>query len=157
MTVGRDEQVMRDAKDQKVKDNSEHGSSQKDREVRRTLIAACVLFATSGLLACFAQQPIAGGYSAIAVTNKEVIDAAAFAVKIQQLVVMQHSMGEAPAKLELTAIGGAEQQVVAGLNYRLMLKVKVDGVEKDAEAVVWWQPWSKPEPYQLTSWRWNSQ
>ena len=77
-----------------------------------------------------------GGYSAIAVTNKEVIDAAAFAVKIQQKV-MQHQLGEPPAKLELTAIEGAEQQVVAGMNYRLRLKVKVDGVEKDAEAVVW--------------------
>ena len=136
-----------------MKDNSEHGSSQKDREVKRTLIAPSVLFATSGLLACFAQQPMAGGYSAITVTNKEVIDAAAFAVKIQQLVM--HSKGEPPAKFDLTAIGGAEQQVVAGMNYRLMLKVKVDGVKKDAEAVVWWQPWRKSEPYQLTSWNWK--
>ena len=97
---------------------------------------------------------MAGGYSAIAVTNKEVIDAAAFAVSIQQ-EVMQHQLGEPPAKLELTAIIGAEQQVVAGISYRLRLKVKVDGVEKDSEAVVWWQPWRKPEPYQLTSWNWK--
>ena len=122
--------------------------------MRRTLIAACVLFATSGLLGCFAQHPMVGGYSAIAVTNKEVIDAAAFAVKIQQKG-MQPTKGEPPAKLELTAIEGAEQQVVAGMNYRLRLKVKVDGVEKDAEAVVWWQPWRKSEPYQLTSWNWK--
>jgi hypothetical protein len=112
------------------------------------------LFATSGLFACFAQQPMAGGYSAIAVTSKELIDAAAFAVKVQQKI-MQHPKGEPPAKLELTAIGGAEQQVVAGKNYRIRLKVKVDGVEKDAEAVVWWQPWRKSEPYQLTSWDWK--
>jgi hypothetical protein len=97
---------------------------------------------------------MAGGYSAIAVTNKEVIDAATFAVKMQQKV-MQHQQGEPPAKLELTAIIGAKQQVVAGMNYRLRLKVKVDGVEKDAEAVVWWQPWRKPKPYQLTSWKWR--
>ncbi|GFE56217.1 cystatin domain-containing protein [Geobacter sp. AOG1] len=133
---------------------SEHGSSQKDREVRRTLIAACVLFATSGLLGCLAQHPMVGGYTALAVTNKEVTDAAVFAVKIQQKV-MQRPEGEPPAKLELTAIVEAEQQVVAGMNYRLRLKVKVDGVEKDAEAVVWWQPWRKPEPYQLTSWNWQ--
>ena len=122
--------------------------------MRRTLIAACVLFVTSGLLGCFAQQSKVGGYSALAVTNKEVIDAAAFAVNIQQKV-MQRPKGEPAAKLELTAIEGAEQQVVAGMNYRLRLKVKVDGVEKDAEAVVWWQPWRKPEPYQLTSWSWK--
>ena len=134
--------------------NSEHGSSQKDREVMRTLIAACVLFATSGLLGCFAQQPVAGGYSALAVTNKEVIDAAAFAVKIQQKV-MQRPKGEPPARLELTAIVGAEQQVVAGMNYRLKLKLKVDGREKFAEAVVWRQAWRKPEAYQLTSWNWK--
>ncbi len=122
--------------------------------MRHTLIAACVLFATSGLLGCFSQHPMVGGYSALSVTNKEVIDAAAFAVKIQQKV-MQHQEGEPPAKLDLTAIEGAEQQVVAGMNYRLMLKVKVDGVEKDAETVVWWQPWRKPEPYQLTLWNWK--
>ena len=128
--------------------------SQKDREVRRTLIAACVLFATSGLLGCVAKHPMVGGYSAIAITNKEVVDAAAFAVNIHQKV-MQHPTGEPPAKLELTAIEGAELQVVAGMNYRLRLKVKVDGVEKDAEAVVWWQPWRKPDPYQMTLWNWK--
>ena len=82
---------------------------------------------------------MAGGYSVIAVTSKEVIDAAVFAVKIQQKA-MQHQQGEPPAKLELTAIEGAEQQVVAEMNYRLKLKVKADGREKHAEAVVWWQP-----------------
>ena len=103
--------------------------------MRRTLIAACVLFATSHVIACFAEEPKPSGYSAIAVTNKEVIDAAAFAVKIQQKV-MQHQQGEPQAKLKLTAIEGAEQQVVAGMNYRLRLKVKVDGVEKDG-AIFW--------------------
>ena len=77
---------------------------------------------------------MAGGYNAT-VSNKEVIDAAAFAIKIQQKV-MQRPKGELPAKLELTAIEGAEQQVVAGMNYRLRLKVKVDGVEKDG-AIFW--------------------
>lgn len=122
--------------------------------MRRTLIAKCVLFATSGLLGCFSQHPMVGRYSALAVTNKEVTDAAAFAVKIEQKVML-HPKGEPPAKLGLTAIEGADQQVVAGMNYRLRLKVMVDGVEKDAEAVVWWQPWREPEPYQLTSWNWK--
>lgn len=120
----------------------------------RILIAACVLFSISGLLGCFAQHSMTGGYSAIAVTNNEVMDAAVFAVKMQQNVI-QHQEREPLAMLELTAIEGAEQQVVAGMNYRLRLKVKVDGVVKDAEAVVWWQPWRKPEPYQLTSWNWK--
>lgn len=122
--------------------------------MRRTFIAACILFATSRVIACFAEEPKPGGYSTIAVTNKEVIDASDFAVKIQQKG-MQHPKGEPPAKLELTAIIGAEQQVVAGMNYRLRLKVKVDGIEKEAEAVVWLQTWRKPEPYQLASWNWK--
>jgi hypothetical protein len=55
----------------------------------------------------------------------------------------------------LVRILGAEQQVVAGLNYRLQLRVTLDGEEKTAEALVWWQAWRKPEPYQLTSWTWR--
>jgi hypothetical protein len=27
----------------------------------------------------------------------------------------------------------------------------VNGTEKEAEAVVWWQAWNKQEPYKLTS------
>jgi len=33
--------------------------------------------------------------------------------------------------------------------------VKVDGDEKTAEAVVWWQAWRKSAPYQLTTWNWK--
>ncbi len=117
------------------------------------VIPACVLVATSGVIACLAQQPI-GGYSPIAVTNKEVMDAAAFAVKAQQKV-MQNTHGEPRARLELAAIVEAEQQVVAGMNYRLKLMVKFDGRERETEVIVWWQAWRKPEPYQLISWTWK--
>ncbi|HVM48228.1 MAG TPA: hypothetical protein VMU04_09375 [Candidatus Acidoferrum sp.] len=116
--------------------------------------AACVLFATCGLLTSLAQETAPGGYSPVAVTNKAVMGAAAFAVKAQQQV-MQDNKTEPPGRIELAAITGAEQQVVAGMNYRLKLKVKVDGKEKEAEAVVWWQAWRKPEPYRLTSWQWK--
>jgi hypothetical protein len=40
------------------------------------------------------------------------------------------------------------------MKFRLRLKVKHDGREKLAEAVVWWQAWRKPDPHELTSWRW---
>jgi hypothetical protein len=30
----------------------------------------------------------------------------------------------------------------------------LDGREKQAEAIVWWQAWRNPDPYQLTSWKW---
>jgi len=41
------------------------------------------------------------------------------------------------------------------LNYRLTLRVTIDAHEKEAEAVVWWQAWRKPDPYQLKSWMWG--
>ena len=119
-----------------------------------TIVRAVALVFALSLIACLAQQSLPGGYSSAAVTNKEVMKAAAFAVKAQQKV-MQSAKESPSAKLKLAAILGAEQQVVAGVNYRLRLKVKVDGKEKEAEAVVWWQAWRKPEPYKLTSWEWK--
>ena len=60
-----------------------------------------------------------------------------------------------PAKLKLVKILNAEQQVVAGMNYRLKLSVQQGDEVKTAEALVWWQAWRKPDPYQLTSWTWK--
>lgn len=87
-------------------------------------------------------------------TNKEVVAAAAFAIKAQQSA-MQTNKDVAPPKLELVTILGAEEQVVAGMNYQLQLKVKLNGEEKRAEAIVWWQAWRKPAPHVLTSWQWK--
>jgi hypothetical protein len=88
-----------------------------------------------------------------AVANKEVVAAAAFAVNAQQKAMQEKKNVDSPT-LELVTILQAEQQVVAGINYRLKLKVMLNGKEKPAEAIVWWQAWRKPNPYQLTSWTW---
>ncbi len=117
-----------------------------------TCIAAFFVFTAACLVADPAQQPMPGGYATASVTNKEVVAAADFAVKAQ--AIREKTDGE-PAKLELVTILGAEQQVVAGMNYRLKLKVKLNGKEKLVEALVWWQAWRKPNPYQLTSWNWE--
>ena len=113
------------------------------------LTAAFVMFVAACPLTVLAQPSRPGAYSTASVTNKEVVAAAAFAIKAEE-----KASGE-NAKLELVEIQGAESQVVAGLNYRLKLKVKLNGTEKTAEAIVWWQAWRKPEPYQLTSWNWK--
>ena len=68
--------------------------------------------------------------------------------------MQQKQEAEAP-KLELVTILGAEEQVVAGMNYRLQLKVKLNGQEKTATAIVWWQAWRKAAPYELTAWNWK--
>lgn len=117
-------------------------------------IAAFLLIAGLIPIVGLAQQSKPGGYAKASVTNKEVVAAAAFAIKAQQSA-MQEKKDMQPAKLELVKLSQAEQQVVAGMNYRLQMKVKLNGKEKTAEAIVWWQAWRKPDPYQLTAWTWK--
>lgn len=108
-------------------------------------------------------RPKVGGFTPASITERGVKAAATFAIQAHQQALREKPAGQAgsgsqtpPApRLELVRILGAEQQVVAGLNYRLQLRVTLDGEEKTAEALVWWQAWRKPEPYQLTSWTWK--
>lgn len=95
-----------------------------------------------------------GGYEPVKVSKEEVKKAATFAVEAQ-LKVLKKNKEEGAESLELVEIVEAEQQVVAGINYKLTLKVKINGKERKVEAVVWWQAWRKPDPYQLTSWEWE--
>lgn len=106
-----------------------------------------VLSAAVCPFAGLAQEPMPGGYAAAAVTDQQVIRAASFAIKAQEKV--------SGKTLELIKILEAKSQVVAGMNYRLKLKVRMNGKVRTAEAIVWWQAWRKPEPYQLTSWKWK--
>jgi hypothetical protein len=118
------------------------------------LIPTCTVLIASCVIACAAQPSKPGGWATAAVTKKEVVDAAAFAIKAEGKA-LQDPKAPQPAKLVLVKILEAEEQVVAGMNYRLKLKVKLNGEEKTAEAVVWWQAWRTPDPYQLTSWKWS--
>lgn len=102
-----------------------------------------------------AESPAPGGWEKVAVTDPDLVSAAEFAVAARQHETPA-SDGGPPARLELVAILSAEQQVVAGMNYRLRLRVKQDETTQDAEAVVWWQAWRKPDAYQLTSWAWQA-
>jgi hypothetical protein len=112
------------------------------------------LTAASLSVGCAATESKPGGSATASVATKEVVAAATFAVEAQQHVIRQKP-GEASANVELIAILAAEQQVVSGVNYRLRLKVKHNERERTAEAVVWWQAWRQPDPYRLTSWRWE--
>ncbi len=102
------------------------------------LVAACSFMGQT-------QRPMPGGYTTTEVTSNDVIRAASFAIKAQE-----KASGKT-TRLELVEILEAENQVVAGMNYRLKLKVKLNGREKTAEAIVWWQARRKPDPYQLKS------
>lgn len=80
-----------------------------------------------------------GGFSVVSTTGHEVKSAATFAVKAQQAALRRPASGQDDPKaktqpvprLALVRIVGAEHQVVAGLNYRLQLRVTLDGEEKD--------------------------
>jgi hypothetical protein len=88
--------------------------------------------------------PLTGGFSEASVSDQEVKAAADFAVSTRA--------AEEKKKIELVSITAAEVQVVAGMNYKLTLEVLVDGKKQTAEALVWWQSWRQPDPYQLSSW-----
>ena len=94
-----------------------------------------------------------GSFSDAPVTDKAVIAAAKFAVEAKAKHIQDGKKAEA-VQLKLIKLLSAQQQVVSGINYKLKLYVSLDGEEKEAEAVVWWQAWRQPNPYQLTSWTW---
>lgn len=100
------------------------------------------------------KPPLAGGFTPASPKDKQVKAAAAAAVKTETFVLHEDRVTR-KSTLKLVSIVSAEQQVVAGMNYRLRLKVKLDGKERDAEALVWWQAWRKPEPFRLTAWTWK--
>src|SRR6266446_2894695 len=72
---------------------------------------------------------IAGGYRDASKTDLAVLSAASFAIKQERRKLGRH--------LSLISIERAEVQVVAGLNYRLCLKVKINGKTREATAVVY--------------------
>ncbi len=84
--------------------------------------------------------------SVVSVTEPQVIAAATFAIKAQ-------ATKKKGTKLLLVKILGAQQQVVAGLNFRLVLKVKMNNTEKDAEVVVYR---NLSGQHKLSSWIWKS-
>lgn len=88
-------------------------------------------------------RPIVGGFRAGDKADPEVLAAAKFAVAEQA-----KKKGVA---VELVAVESVEQQVVAGMNYLLRLKVKIDGKEQQVTAKVW-RKVPVSEGYALTSW-----
>lgn len=95
-----------------------------------------------------------GAFGPASTNSKEVVQAAEFAVAAQEKVI-RAATGDSSVRLRLVRVDAAEQQVVAGLNYRLRLTVALNDEQKPAQAVVWWQAWRAPDPYQLTAWTWS--
>jgi hypothetical protein len=114
--------------------------------MKKNLLGAIMLIALTSLSVDAFDVPaqpaqIAGGYSEASKTDPEVLSAASFAIKQES-----RKLGR---RFSLISIERAEVQVVAGLNYRLCLKVKIKGKTQKATAVV-----SKDlkQKYSLSSW-----
>ncbi|MDD2321882.1 MAG: hypothetical protein PHO83_17695, partial [Geobacteraceae bacterium] len=74
--------------------------------MKRRIILLCILVSTFFIVACIAQQSRPGVYLKASPTQKEVVDAAAFAIKSQG-ESMHDAKGGQPTKLELVKILGA--------------------------------------------------
>lgn len=112
--------------------------------MKKNLLIAIILIVFAGIPGhafCPSQKdPIAGGYAEADKTDPEVVAAARFAIK-QKRRQIDHGA--------LVSIERAEVQVVAGLNYRLCLKVKIKGQTRDVTAVVYK---NLKQKYVLSSW-----
>ena len=118
-------------------------------------ILGCISVASLSACCCRVIKPEAVGANSPAAADKaEVVAAANFAVKEEEKVIRKGN-NAVTEQLTLVTILGVEEQVVAGMSYRLKLKVLWAGQEKTAMAVVWWQSWNKETPYSLTSWEWR--
>lgn len=119
--------------------------------LRSILLAAAMLPHLTAIAADQSATMKPGGWSEVAVTDEGVVAAAAFAVQAQR-AAMQEAGDQ--GKLVLEKVEAAQQQVVAGMNYRLTLRVQTAGPARTAEALVWARVWlEEPERYQLTSWK----
>ena len=117
-------------------------------------ILVLLLFVALPVGQALAKEPTTGGWSQAEVTKPEVVAAANFAMK-EEAKELQKSKETSAMQWKLVSIVSAEEQVVAGMNYRLILTDQLDGKKREAEAIVWWQAWNKDAPYKLTAWTWQ--
>jgi hypothetical protein len=110
--------------------------------VTSMFILAGLNFVSGDQSSAFAQQgPIVGGYADASNSDPEVVAAARFAINTEKTKLH--------ARIALLSIKHAEVQVVAGLNYRLCMRVKIKGKTRNVKVVVYK---NLKQKYSLTSW-----
>jgi len=93
-------------------------------------------------LGALAQPP--GGYRLVPNDDSESVTAAKFAAREEG-----QKLGK---NIVFSSLVYAQRQVVSGTNYKLCLKVKVNGTSKRAETVIYR---NLQKQYALTSWSWG--
>lgn len=109
------------------------------------VVALVALYVAFGCANAASAQIRTGGYKEVANDDSEVVAAADFAVSEQGR--------KQEVSISLVSVEHAEQQVVAGINYRLCLKVEIDGETQEVKAVVYR---NLQKEYSLTSWEQES-
>jgi hypothetical protein len=99
------------------------------KHVLLAAVAFVILWAAAPLPASAQDAPMTGGYSERSTRDRGVAAAAAFAVRERGR--------RTGRRLTLVAVRRAETQVVAGLNYRLLLSVREGRAARDVTAVVY--------------------
>lgn len=108
---------------------------------RVALLVAAINVVLSISSVANAQVVVVGAYGETSPTNPEVISAASFAVT---------KAGQRQgSRISLISIDRAEQQVVAGMNYKIWLKVRSRGAVRNVTTVVYQ---NLKRRYSLTSW-----
>src|SRR5688500_16765980 len=98
--------------------------------MKRVLLAASLLIfgASASVFAAAQGGPVAGGYTERRTNDRGVRAAAAFAVRERGRQTRR--------RVTLLSITSAETQVVAGVNYRLVMDVREGGEVRSMTAVV---------------------
>ncbi|KAF8030295.1 hypothetical protein BT93_E2674 [Corymbia citriodora subsp. variegata] len=98
------------------------------------LAAAAVLLLQVSAAGAVRTEPLLGGWHPIKnLSDPYVREIAEFAIKTRN--------DQAKTGLVLEKVAKGETQVVAGMNYRLVLEVKDGADPKSFEALVWDKPW----------------
>lgn len=92
----------------------------------QTILMFAVVFGCASFSFAQVEAPMVGGYRKADTTDAQIVSAANFAVKAQAK--------KQKSKIRIIAVSDAEQQVVAGMNYKLCLQVET--VEKNRKTAV---------------------
>lgn len=108
-------------------------------------VLMAVLVLAVGTSSSHAQD--AGAYSKAETDDSEVAAAANFAMKAREKALRKT---DKDANVSLVEILSASKQVVAGINYKMLLKVNINYKDQIIEAVVWKK---LSDEYELTAWK----
>ncbi len=111
------------------------------KKIILNICLACTLLGTASAAEPNSAPTLAGGYQTISTIDQGVQDAAQFAVA-------QINQGS------LSAVLSAQSQVVAGINYKLLLEIEsADGTNHTFDVIVFVPLPSDNQPMQLTSYQ----